>query len=80
MKMTKNNVRELLKDKNYNEALAFAAQRVMKFKTEIGQDAERERIYYKWIEWAYEFEEDDFENDYSTNVMRIDSALFAAIN
>lgn len=80
MKMTKNNVRELLKDDNYNEALAFAAQRVMKFKTEIGQDAERERIYDKWIEWAYEFEEDDFENDYSTNVMRIDSALFAAIN
>ena len=78
--MTKNNMRELLKDDNYNEALAFVAQRVMKFKTFDGQEAERDRIFNKLINWAYEFGYDDYENDYEGNVMRIDSAIWAAID
>ena len=85
MKMTKGNMRELLKDDNYLEALAFVANRIMKFKTYDGQMNEKERIYDKLIEWAYEFEEEEEEadtydfNEYSTTVMRIDSAMMIAI-
>ena len=82
-KMTKNVMKELLKEENYMDALALVANKVMKFKTFEGQDAERERIYNKLMNWAYEFnneaDEDDY-NDYEENVLRIDTAIWCAID
>lgn len=83
IKMTKNVMRELLKEENYMDALALVTNKVAKFKTFEGQDAERERIYNKLMNWAYEFnaeaDEDDY-NDYEENVLRIDSAIWCAID
>ena len=83
IKMTKNVMKELLKEENYIDALALVANKVMKFKTFDGQDAERERIYNKLMNWAIEFNneaDEDDENDYEENVLRIDTAIWCAIN
>ena len=40
IKMTKNVMRELLKEENYIDALALVVNKVAKFKTFEGQDAE----------------------------------------
>lgn len=82
-KMTKNAMKELLKEENYVDALALVVNKVMKFKTFKGQDAERERIYDKLMNWAIEFNneaDEDDENDYEENVLRIDSAIWYAID
>ena len=63
-KLTKNLAKELLKDNNYMEALAYFAERYSKFKTEEAADAKRE---------------EDFDNDYSGNALAIDSAMYIAI-
>lgn len=81
--MTKNVMRELLKEENYMDALALVANKVAKFKTFEGQDAERARIYDKLMNWASEFNNEaneDDENDYEENVLRIDSAIWCAID
>ena len=82
-KMTKNAMRELLKEENFVDALALVVNKVMKFKTFEGQDAERERIYDKLMEWAPEFNaeaDEDDENDYEETVLRIDTAIWFAID
>ena len=58
IKMTKNVMRELLKEENYIDALALVVNKVAKFKTFEGQDAERERIYNKLMGWASEFNDE----------------------
>ena len=78
-KLTKNLAKELLKDNNYMEALAYFAERYSKFKTEEAADAKREEDYDKLINWAYDFEEEDFDNDHSGNALAIDSAMYIAI-
>lgn len=78
-KMTRNLMKELLKDDNYNEALAFFANRIAKCKTYGEANRKREADYNKVIEWAYDFEDEDGENDFSNNVLRIDSAMFCII-
>ena len=78
-KLTKNLAKELLKDNNYMEALAYFAERYSKFKTEEEKKKKREEDYDKLINWAYDFEEEDFDNDYSGNALAIDSAMYIAI-
>ena len=83
IKMTKNVMRELLKEENYIDALALIVNKVAKFKTFEGQDAERERIFNKLMNWAIEFNaeaDEDDENDYEENVLRIDTAIWCAID
>ena len=77
--MTRNLMKELLKDDNYNEALAFFANRIAKCRTYEEANKKREADYSKAIEWAYDFEDEDEENDFSSNVLRIDSAMFCII-
>ena len=50
---------------------------------DLGQDAERERIFNKLMGWASEFNDEadeNDENDYEENVLRIDTAIWCAID
>ena len=73
-RLTKNFAKELLKDDNYIEALAYFAERYSKCETGEKAMNYREKDFEKLIEWADEF------NDYTDNVYRIDSAMFTAIS
>jgi len=88
-KMTKKLMRELLKEDNYIEALAFEANRVAKYSTYTAAKNQLEKDYKKMIDWAYEFEDEDFANncddddmeytDYSAIVGRIYTGVYFAI-
>lgn len=79
-RLTKNFAKELLKDDNYIEALAYFAERYSKCETGEKAMDYREKDFEKLIDWADEFNDDDEFNDYTDNVYRIDSAMFTAIS
>ena len=66
--------KELLKDDNYNEALAYFCERLMNAKD---KEEELYRIDEKLFSIACEI--DDFNNDYTGNEIRIFTALESAL-
>lgn len=78
--MTKKIARYLLADENYNEGLAFVAKAVMKFDNFDDMDNRRCEIYDELIELAYELEDEGYEDDFSSNLLRIDTAIYTAID
>lgn len=82
-KMTKNLVKELLKDDNHLEGLSYFCNRIAKFKTYEEALRQKNKDWNKMIEWAYEFEteadEEDY-NDYSGNALRIDTGIYCVID
>ena len=72
MRLTKNQIRRLLKEENYIEALAIFANKILKYKTTEGQENELNRIDSKLWQAAEDGEQQD-------QALRIYTALIMGI-
>lgn len=79
-RMTKNLMRDLLKDDNYNECLAYMANRIATCKGYCSAMTKLEKDYDKIQDWVDDFEDDDSWNDYSDNLERVYTAVFCIID
>lgn len=75
-RLTQKYAKELLKEANYMDALAYFMSRIARFETYEQREKEREYLWNKMFPWTHDW---DDEEDYSTNLLRIDSALYIAI-
>ena len=79
-RMTKKYMKELLKNDNHLEALAYFCNRIAKCKTYNEALRKREDDWEKVIKWCREFEEDWYcEEDYSDNFLRVDTGIYCVI-
>lgn len=79
-RLTKNLAKELLKEDNYMDALAYFAERYSRFETRDEAQNYREKDFERLIDWAEDFNDYDEDDCYTDNVYRIDSAMYIAIN
>lgn len=72
MRLTKNQIRRLLKEENYMEALAVFANKILQYKTMEGQENELNRLDGKMWDAAQDGEEQE-------QALRIYTALMMGI-